>query len=59
MGTGRHCRKAYSRSTKEAPFTFAQPVSLRGEKIGKKIAISGGAFSIDVPAYTPVSIVLN
>ncbi|MCU7552614.1 hypothetical protein OCK74_26075 [Chitinophagaceae bacterium LB-8] len=43
----------------EAPFTFAQPVNLRGEKQGQKIPVIKGKFSVDVPAYTPVSLILE
>ena len=43
----------------EAPFTAAQPVNLRGEKKGEKIAVNHGKFSVDVAAYAPVSLVLN
>jgi len=43
----------------EASFTAAQPVNLRGEKKGEKIIVTHGKFSVAVPAYAPVSLVLN
>jgi hypothetical protein len=44
---------------KEALFTQATPVNLRGEVIGKSIKIINGSFAFDLKAYAPVSFVLN
>ena len=43
----------------KCPFTEATPVNLRGEKIGKPVAIKKGKFSFKVAAYAPASFVLT
>ena len=42
-----------------ASFTTATPVTLRGEKSGVPIKITGGKFAIDLKAYAPASFILN
>ena len=42
-----------------ASFTTATPVTLRGEKSGGPIKISGGKFAIVLKAYAPASFVLD
>jgi hypothetical protein len=42
-----------------AKFTSAQPVNLRGEKIGEPVKLTDGKLSFELHAYAPVSFVLN
>ncbi len=42
-----------------AEFTSAQPVNLRGEKIGAPIKIKGGKVAFDIHAYAPASFVIQ
>jgi alpha-mannosidase len=42
-----------------AKFTSAQPVNLRGEKIGEPVKLIDGKLSFELHAYAPVSFVLN
>lgn len=36
-----------------------QPVNLRGQPAGKAVAVAGGAFRFDLPAFAPASFVLS
>ncbi|SMO72123.1 glycoside hydrolase family 38 N-terminal domain-containing protein [Solitalea koreensis] len=40
-------------------FSNAQPVNLRGEPFGNKIPITNGKLQVTIPAYAPISLVLN
>jgi len=40
-------------------FVSALPVNLRGEKTGKPVAITDGVLKVALPAYAPVSVILN
>ena len=42
-----------------AKFNTAQPVNLRGEKMGKPIKITNGIISFALKAYAPESLILN
>lgn len=42
-----------------APFTSAQPVTLRGEAAGQPVRIEAGRFSFPLPAYAPATFVLT
>jgi alpha-mannosidase len=40
-------------------FVTATPISLRGERIGESIAVTGGTFRFNLSAYAPASFVLE
>lgn len=40
-------------------FVSALPVNLRGEKAGEPVAITDGVLKVALPAYAPVSVILN
>ena len=44
---------------KDAGFTKASPVNLRGEKIGEPLKIDNGKFTFPLGAFAPVSFILN